>query len=100
MQAIRSERGVGMKGKIDKNGALFIARCGEMKAQFCMHVLRANDMGCTCNDKCPQFGEPTSGKAIGELSKTEISIPIELQICNNRTLYFNEFTDERHLDGN
>ena len=44
-----------MKGKIDKDGFLWIERKGEWTKQFCPFVGDCNDW---CGQWCPLFGEP------------------------------------------
>ena len=76
-----------MKGKIDKNGKLWIERANMMKEQHCLEHPKTT----TCGDQCPQFGEPESIYA-GENATPDL---IEVEICQGRRLQFDEFTDER-----
>jgi len=71
-----------MKGKIDKDGFLWIERKGEWTKQFCPFVGDCNDW---CGQWCPLFGEPFS--KINHAGA-------ELSLCK-RTLYFDTFKDER-----
>jgi hypothetical protein len=74
-----------MKGKIDNAGRLNIERAGNMATQYCR--FSANDEGENyCSDSCPLFMEPVHYKA---------DDPWFIEICQNRCLEFDEFTDER-----
>lgn len=78
------------KGKIEKDGRLYIERAGKFKGQNCPYgVSVANS--CLCGDWCPHFHEPV-----------EIDGDIILKICNGTRLYFDkaDFTDGRinHAD--
>jgi hypothetical protein len=70
-----------MKGKIDKDGFLWIERKGEWTKQRCPFV--GDDW---CGHWCPLFGEPRGERCAGE--------EIKLDICK-KTLFFSELTDER-----
>lgn len=70
-------------GKISVDGNLIIKRAESFNPQGCP---RDNDGG-YCGDWCPLFGEPEN---ISEGGKDK-----KLQICQNRILTFDEFTDER-----
>lgn len=71
-----------MKGKISKNGILYIERAGELKPQFC----RRNNVGDHCNHFCPGFREPE------KLADNNYV----LELCHSiGVLRFTEFTDER-----
>lgn len=70
-----------MKGKIDKDGFLWIERKGEWTKQFCPFVSKV-----WCGHWCPLFGEPRGERCAGE--------EIKLDICK-KTLFFSELTDER-----
>lgn len=68
-----------MKGKTDKDGALWIERASVMKKQLCPY-----DPGtAVCGDWCPLFGI---------IKQTPEYTFVEL--CNKKLL-FDEFTDER-----
>jgi len=69
-----------MIGKINKNGELYIERCGKMGIQYCPFQVGAE----ACGVWCPLFGEPFVDPNY-----------VELQICQGRTLVFDEFTDQR-----
>jgi hypothetical protein len=69
-----------MNGKIDANGFLRIERGGKLKTQHC--PLCSDDRH--CGDRCPLFGEPTAVK------DNKI-----LPLCGAKTLYFDDFTDDR-----
>ena len=73
-----------MKGAIGKDGSLFIERAGVMKRQMCPFV----EIEACCGDDCSLFGEPFKHTdVLGRVTK--------LSICNQKTLYFDHFTDER-----
>ena len=76
-----------MKGKIDKYGNLYIERGDKMKSQSCpFKEKRERDYFEKCNDKCPLFGEP----------KLEIDGKSAIiEICDGKTLFLDQFTDER-----
>lgn len=84
-----------MKGKIDKDGTLYIERKGKYKCQCCPipEIKGMEGVVSGCGDWCPLFGEP--------VATTTEHYPdddyITLTICNNRTLIFDEFTDERAI---
>ena len=76
-----------MKGKIDKDGYLWLERAGKLKPQFCEHEGPQE-----CGDWCPCFQEPvvtTLTPIFRKLGQTT------LIICEGNTLVFDEFTDER-----
>jgi len=80
-----------MKGKIDSNGWLRIERSGKEKLQECpftQKTFQVNNLTIRepCGDLCPLFGEPR---------KAQIGTSIMVELCNERTLFFDEFTDER-----
>lgn len=68
-----------MKGKIDKDGYLWIRRPGMLKPQTCPYS------GDVCNDECPLFSEP-------EYYDENIAT---IAICNGNKLYFTELIDQR-----
>jgi hypothetical protein len=86
-----------MKGKIAKEGKLVIVRGGKEVGQYCCNTATRE---VACCDWCPQFGEPEMAvrKVVekGQVIDSKIC-PDEtmLTICQNRTLYFDEFIDER-----
>jgi len=85
-----------MKGKIDKDGVLFIERAGKMRAVTCpIHNPNFSDSEVVCGDRCAMFGEPekvdTSQVIAGTLI---ISSGSRLSLCH-KELVFEEFTDER-----
>lgn len=67
-----------MKGKIGKNGSLYIERAENMTAQACPFSTDE-----PCGDWCPLFGEPMRHKNKWILN-----------LCQP-TLLFEEFVDER-----
>lgn len=77
-----------MKGKIDKGGFLYIERAGEYVKQFCPFSAGSYD----CCHWCALFGEPD----ITDPNGNQYNI-ITLELCK-KTLYFNEFTDERKAE--
>lgn len=88
-----------MEGKIDSKGWLQIQRPSGVKGQFC--PVYGDSLH--CGDWCPLFGEPISQR-IGEPAMISHGVAhggygftgkTELQICQNRTLVFDKFTDER-----
>ena len=89
-----------MKGKIDKEGALWIERAGTEKKQACPHSDHRNFIPPQngkvsifvnyCGDDCPQFGEPESKLSAGFDPKLT-----SIKICQILTLVFDEFADER-----
>jgi hypothetical protein len=83
----RAEEGVTVKGKIDKNGVLWIQRGKKLQKQFCHRggMIEGYGHGSCCDD-CPLFGEP-------ELNWQEQTTYLE--ICESRMLEFGEFADER-----
>jgi len=75
-----------MKGKIDKNGFLYIEReNGKYKIADCPRGSQENP----CGDWCALFEEPEKIKK--DPSKNAIYLPI----CNEKTLVFDYFSDER-----
>ena len=80
-----------MKGRINKQGYLEIER-SELKIQVCPF----GDLDC-CSDICPHFGEPkeyVKDQWFGPIPK-DAKKGIQLELCHNKTLYFDELTDER-----
>jgi len=63
-----------MKIRIDKQGRLLIERGGKLKMQYC----RFDCYDDSCNDNCPQFGEPEN---LCNPSHPQMS---ELYICNGK----------------
>ena len=100
-----------MKGKIDQEGDLFIYRGKESKLQRCSFYGSVSGtwenldyVKDPCGDECPLFGEPVITEPSVEFFsingfKTEKKVRIagntKLLICQDRTLEFEEFTDER-----
>jgi len=85
-----------MKGKIDKNGYLFIKRGGKYEPQLCPHSTHlVNDcVGfVNCGEWCVKFGEPKEIE-VDLLNDTEKLDGIYLNVCE-LCLEFEEFTDER-----
>jgi hypothetical protein len=80
-----------MKGQINTSGQLSIERSGKMLKQECPYYTDRY-----CGHWCPLFGEPDrfpacNDKITGSLYPERIT----LDICENRTLVFIEFVDER-----
>lgn len=97
-----------MKGKIDKNGWLTIERSDTERPQLCPVAAYNPDIDFSrCGDWCPLFGEPVTStteyitydeKGTTNASSTPHKTCLTtLQVCNNRTLIFDEFTDERAI---
>jgi len=83
-----------MKGEISKEGNLKIMRGNKMVYQNCPKTIETGQVQPynPCGDWCPLFGEP---------SHCEIFEGTQLDICEDRSLYFNEFTDHRQqTEGN
>ena len=74
-----------MKGRIDRDGWLYVGRAGYEKAQLCPFGYTGE---IRCGDWCPHFGEPAP---VWEGAKTKI------EICHGRCLIFDKrgLTDER-----
>ena len=80
-----------MEGKIDKNGWLQIIRAGKLTKQACPFDTGAVNGGSSdCGHWCPLFGEPRK-----HLQSDNKGIVWTLDICQERTLLFDKFTDER-----
>ena len=73
-----------MKGCINQKGELLIKRGKIFIDQFC-HFVSVPDW--TCSDKCPHFGEPDVVYDNNKVTR--------IQLCHGKTLYFDEFVDER-----
>lgn len=82
-----------MKGKIDKKGHLLIKRANKLINQSCMQ----SPIEDRCGDHCPLFGEVEKQKKSSFLSDLKEFRPEMryIKICQNRILFFNEFSDER-----
>jgi len=82
-----------MKGKIDKDGVLYIERAGVMRQQMCPYSY-SNQLpvfsATQCGDACPLFGEPT------QLSHTPSGDTYGIKLCQ-RELVFGKLTDERKV---
>jgi hypothetical protein len=76
-----------MKGKIDKNGYFYIQRAGKYAKQDCPFASRGSS-GVECGGWCALFGEPSEATASGR---------VELELCRDKPLRFDEFTDEREV---
>jgi hypothetical protein len=90
-----------MEGKINSKGQLQILRAASFEEQFCPFApLDNNGKVRPCGDRCPLLGSPQMAVRNiiekGQVIDSEIC-PDEtmLNICQNRTLYFDKFTDER-----
>lgn len=82
-----------MKGKIDKYGDLSIYRGqsrGFIGCKCPLSFETAEYIHSTCGDWCPLFGEPVQ-------YKIDKPSPIKwvLDLCHDKTLYFEELIDER-----
>ena len=75
-----------MNGSIDSTGHLFIERAGINMEQLCFEQRKY-----TCGDWCPQFGEPEREDELFGEGRQHF-----LNICQQKTLWFEEFTDNRH----
>ena len=89
-----------MEGKIDKNGWLQIIRAGKFTKQACPFDTGAVNGGSSdCGHWCPLFGEPRAAgtMAFDGLGQSFIQPTgkTHLDICQERTLLFDKFTDER-----
>ena len=108
-------RGI-MKGKIDKNGCLWMTRADGMpKYMLCCYAKGRDNLN--CGDLCPHFGEPIKrmsltlrpyvssvdpmemkpavkdkSRKLYEGEETGITI---LELCHGKVLEFTEFIDER-----
>ena len=100
-----------MKGKITKDGVLCIERAGIMTTQRCRRSVMNLDWRsgtkrsalmdnqyCSCD--CPLFGEPEKEKTgycdtVKEIDEVRLTGRTLLKLCENRTLIFDEFADER-----
>lgn len=78
-----------MTGKIDENGWLHIERGGVMKGQYC----HRREKHARCGDWCHKFGEPQY--PIGDDEEGPDPDAAQLSLCENDTLLFDHFTDER-----
>ena len=74
-----------MKGKIDSSGTLQIERAGCYVYQNCPY-----NRDFLCGHICPLFGEPHD-KYTDNFGR----VGAMMTICQERTLRFDEFTDER-----
>lgn len=82
-----------MNGKIDTKGMLEIERSGKYKEQDCPFHYDNHGFEKGCGDWCSQFGEPK--KDIETVQGQNQFSDTSLEICHGKTLYFNEFKDER-----
>jgi hypothetical protein len=71
-----------LKGRIDKEGLLWIRRNEREKEQLCPFG------GRLCGDHCPQFGEP---EPVPSIAKSAAG----LRICHGHNLFFRDLRDER-----
>lgn len=84
-----------MIGKINKNGELYIERCGKMGIQYCP-LTSIQEGAEACGVWCPLFGEPfVDPNYVDFRNDNKETRRTKLQICQGRTLVFDEFTDER-----
>jgi len=81
-----------VKGKIDEFGRLFIYRKDKYKMQCCPYINSSKfftpNMSIRCGDWCPLFSEP---KRI----RNGLKEYWKIDICNGKSLIFEEFKDER-----
>jgi len=88
-----------MEGKITRDGALQIKRSNVLKAQHCPFTI--GEGGLDCGDWCPHFSEPREVRddefdRITETGRvTGNTVVTAIDICHNKTLYFESLTDER-----
>jgi hypothetical protein len=77
-----------MKGKINKDGTLLIARRrGGYKIQVCpWQSSQASTV--YCGDECPMFGEPNEVVLGGDIA---------LSLCEGMLLHFEELVDNRKV---
>jgi len=78
-------KGIKMKGKIDEQGFLYIYRKNDYKIQCCPFDVK---IGSICGDWCPLFSEP-------EKIRNGLKEYWKIDICNGKSLIFEEFKDER-----
>ena len=83
-----------MKGKINNEGKLYIERAGVMKQQLCPNSF-SEAVPYMCGDWCPMFGEPSREYMCTIMGQDCFSKNTTLTICNNKTITFTEFKDER-----
>jgi len=83
-----------MNGKIDAQGCLWIERGGVWVQQMCHYS--TDDVGArfACAHDCPLFGEPKE-PSLCVYVKDQWKEGIAIDICQGRTLFFEQFTDER-----
>jgi len=76
-------------GKIDSNGMLHVSRIANLKLLCCPYGETAYTNGVVknayCGDWCPLFSELS----------TLASKKVVLEICQDTTMVFNSFSDER-----
>ena len=78
-----------VKGKLEEGGYFLIKRRGEWRDMMCAFAMPDSDDNYPeCGDHCPLFGEPIRALCSESHSFT-------LDICQGRTLRFDEFADER-----
>ena len=83
-----------MKGKIDKNGRLFIERRGTMKLQTCPFTFEN-----PCGNWCPLFGNPEVSQWMGSPNPDSKDRKLDskhwnLKLCQC-TLFFEELQGDR-----
>lgn len=74
------------EGKINEKGTLEIKRPSGFVAVQCIR-----NRGWCCEHGCVMFGEPEDQVDFGGNKTGKIA----LDICKDKTLFFNKFTDER-----
>ena len=79
------QKRIKMKGKIDEHGFLHIYRKNDYKIQCCPFDMK---IGSICGDWCPLFSEP-------EKIRNGLKEYWKIDICNGKSLIFEEFKDER-----
>ena len=73
---------MGLVGKIDKSGVLYIQRGNKLMEQFCPYSGLGQQHN--CSHLCPRFGEP-----IRQKRRTLLSL------CGQFAIVFDKFKDER-----
>ena len=84
-----------MKGKIDRDGFLWIERAGKMNETTCPYsqwLNKTTEEPISCGDWCPLFGEPIL-KAL-RLFNNDVVNKMTIELCR-KDIIFDELTDER-----
>ena len=81
-----------LNGGFTRHGYLFINRgSGSKELEVLQHCPHRNDKFTQCGEWCPRMGDPAPGKVEGEPV-------VQLEICDDIELTFNEFEDRRTGD--